>query len=359
MASSRQTPPISLLKPPKHADEPFQETSVPIQIDETNSSQTDSLETSTSDTESDSEVHELSASERNPWKNGLEWPATIWIGLIHLGALAAPFCFSWQGLGIAVFLSWVTGSLGICLGFHRMLTHSSFETYRPVRWFFTTMGTLAGEGPPIMWVAAHRKHHLHSDQDEDPHTPMHGGWWSHVLWMLPKHETRYWSEMYRRFAPDMMSDRYIRFLNRTFLWWHVGIGITLFTVGWLGWDLRMGFSFLVYGLFVRAVYVLHITWFVNSASHMWGYQTYQTDDNSRNLWWVGLVAFGEGWHNNHHADQRRARHGHRWWELDVTFAVIWAMERCGLVWNVVRIPSDRAVASQLSNKNSEKSRIAS
>ncbi len=297
------------------------------------------------------ETHEVSPARVNPWKNGLEWPAVLWIGIIHLGALAAPFCFSWQGLAIAIVLSWVMGSLGICIGFHRMLTHGSFETSRPMRWIFATFGTLAGEGPPIMWVATHRKHHLHSDQDEDPHTPHHGGWWSHVLWMLPKHKTRYWSDLYRRFAPDMMSDRYLRFLNRTFLWWHFGLGVTLFTIGTLGWDWKMGLSFLVYGLFVRAVYVLHVTWFVNSASHIWGYQSYQTDDNSRNLWWVGLLAFGEGWHNNHHADQRRARHGQRWWEVDVSFITIWLLERCGLVWNVVREPSERANASLLKPKN--------
>ncbi|MCA9071717.1 MAG: fatty acid desaturase, partial [Planctomycetaceae bacterium] len=166
MASSSQTPPISLPK-----DSPQSTTSIPPQTDGANGELNGKSQPGDTESEAISEVHEMSPTERNPWKNGLEWPATIWIGLIHVGALAAPFCFSWQGLGIAVVLSWVMGSLGICLGFHRMLTHSSFETYRPVRWFFATMGTLAGEGPPIMWVAAHRKHHLHSDQDEDPHTP--------------------------------------------------------------------------------------------------------------------------------------------------------------------------------------------
>ncbi len=292
------------------------------------------------------ETHAFAFAETNRWKDGLEWPATIWLAFVHLGALAAPFCFSWQGLGVAAVLSWTMGSLGICLGFHRMLTHGSFETYAPVRWFFATLGTLAGEGPPIMWVAAHRKHHLHSDQDEDPHTPMHGGWWSHVLWMLPKHETRYWSELYRRFAPDMLSDRYIRFLNRNFLWLQLVMAFSLFTAGWAVGDVRMGFSFLVYGLFVRSVYVLHVTWFVNSASHIWGYQNYQTDDNSRNNWWVGLLAFGEGWHNNHHADQRRARHGHRWWEFDVTYMTVWLLERTGLAWNVVKKPSVRAIGAE-------------
>jgi stearoyl-CoA desaturase (delta-9 desaturase) len=131
----------------------------------------------------------------------------------------------------------------------------------------------------------------------------------------------------------------MRMLNRTFLLWHLGLGVILFCLGWLPWDPYTGASFVVYGMFVRLVYVLHITWLVNSASHMWGYRNYETRDDSRNLWWVGLLAFGEGWHNNHHAWQRAARHGHRWWELDVTYMTIAIMRRLGLAWNVVPIPT--------------------
>jgi stearoyl-CoA desaturase (delta-9 desaturase) len=325
------------------------ESSLPLQIDDSEQISAD-VSFETTESEDAQNTRNAPSLETDRWKNGLEWPATIWLAFVHLGALAAPFCFTWEGLGVAVVLSWAMGSLGICIGFHRLLTHGSFETYRPLRWFFSTLGTLAGEGPPIMWVAAHRKHHVHSDQDEDPHTPNHGGWWSHVLWMLPKHETRYWSEMYRRYAPDMMSDRFVRFLNRNFLWLQVAMGLTLFTAGWLIGGVPMGVSLLVYGLFVRSVYVLHITWFVNSASHIWGYQNYETDDNSRNNWWVGLLAFGEGWHNNHHADQRRARHGHRWWELDMSYLVVWSLERCGLAWNVVKKPSVRAATAVRENQ---------
>jgi fatty-acid desaturase len=280
--------------------------------------------------------------EGSHWQHGLEWPAAIWLGFLHLGALAAPFCFTWNGLFLAIGLSWVTGSLGICLGFHRMLTHASFTTYRPLRGLFALMGTLAGEGPPIMWVSAHRKHHRFSDQEHDPHSPRDGGWWSHMLWMLPHYGSQHWAQLYRNYAPDLLKDPFIRLLDRTFLWWHLLLGTILFSLGWGLQDLRTGISFVVYGMFVRLVYVLHVTWAVNSASHIWGYRNYETRDNSRNLWWVGLLAYGEGWHNNHHAFQRVAQHGHRWWELDVTYWTVALLERTGLAWNVVRKPSMRS-----------------
>ena len=271
------------------------------------------------------------------WKNGLEWPAVLWIGGLHVGALAAPFCFSWQGLGAFLVLSWITGGLGVCLGFHRLLTHSSFETYRPIRRMFALFGTLAGEGPPIMWVAAHRKHHRFSDQEEDPHSPRHGTWWSHMLWMMPRKGSKHWADLYRTYAPDLLRDPFLQLLNRTFLWWHLGLGICLFLIGYLAWGPYIGLSMVVYGMFLRLIYVLHVTWAVNSASHIWGYRNYETRDDSRNLWWVGLLAFGEGWHNNHHAYQRLARHGHKWWELDVTYWVVLVMERLGLAWNIARL----------------------
>jgi len=274
----------------------------------------------------------------NKWARGLEWPAVIWIGFLHVGMLLAPFYFTWTGLAIAAVLAWVTGSLGICLGFHRLLTHSSLETYRPLRWMFALFGTLAGEGPPIMWVAAHRKHHQFSDQEHDPHSPRDGAWWSHMNWMFPRYGATHWATLYRQYAPDLLKDRSLRLLDRTFLWWHLGLAVILFSAGWMIWDLNTGISFIAWGMFVRLVYMLHVTWAVNSASHMWGYKTYPTRDNSRNLWWVGLLAWGEGWHNNHHAFQSVAAHGHQWWEIDTTYMVIALMKRTGLAWNVVKKP---------------------
>lgn len=270
------------------------------------------------------------------WSKGLDWRTVLWATAIHAGALAAPFCFTWKALLLTLALGYLTGGLGICLGYHRLLTHGSFRTYRPVRWLLAWLGSLAGEGPPIFWVGMHRKHHQYSDQPGDPHSPHEGPWWSHMLWLFPRPDWHAWHASLARYAPDMLKEPFMRMLDRTFLAWHLALGGALFALGWLGWDLATGVSFLVWGMFVRMVYVLHVTWLVNSASHIWGYRNYETPDNSRNLWWVGLLAYGEGWHNNHHAFQRGARHGRRWWEIDLTYAVILVLERLGLAWNVVR-----------------------
>ncbi len=271
------------------------------------------------------------------WMHGVNWPVFGWIAFLHAGALAAPFFFTWKSVLLFVGLAWFSGGVGITLGYHRLLTHGSFQTYRWVRRFCGVAGTLAGEGPPLMWVATHREHHALSDQEGDPHSPRDGYLWSHVVWLFPAHEKGHQEQLYQRYAPDLLKDPFMRFLDRTFLLWHWALGFGLFFAGWIGWDLYTAWSFVFWGIFLRLVVVLHVTWFVNSATHIWGYRNYETSDNSRNLWWVALLSFGEGWHNNHHAHQRSARHGHRWWELDPTFGMIRLMERVGLAWKVADV----------------------
>ncbi|MFZ5828901.1 MAG: acyl-CoA desaturase [Planctomycetota bacterium] len=278
-------------------------------------------------------VHET-REKPNRWSNGVHWYVLLWIAAIHLGALAAPFCFTWVGLASVFVLGWITGGLGICLGYHRLLAHSSFHTYPWMRRLFATLGTLAGEGPPITWVSVHRKHHQFSDKEGDPHSPRDGAWWSHMFWLFPRPNDEEFRHTRDRYAKDLQKDPYMRFLDGSFLFWHIGLGLVLLAAGWWIWDLRTGISLVVYGMFVRLVYVLHITWLVNSASHMWGYRNYETRDDSRNLWWVGLLAYGEGWHNNHHAFPGRARHGHRWWEFDITYLTIRLLKYTGLAWRV-------------------------
>ena len=266
---------------------------------------------------------------------GLDLPIVAWLAVAHLGVLAAPFFFSWQGLAVAVALYWLTGSVGICLGFHRLLTHRSFKTSPVMRWLISFVGGLAGEGPAIHWVANHRKHHAHSDQPGDPHTPHDGAWWSHAFWMIWKRDSADYAAYNQRWAPDLTADPVLRFLDRTFILWHLVMGLCLFGLGYLMGGTYLAWSFVVWGMFVRTTFVLHATWLVNSASHMWGYRTYLSNDDSRNNWWVALLTFGEGWHNNHHAFPTMARAGHRWWEIDTTFWVIRGLEKCGLVWDVV------------------------
>ncbi|HEX4128812.1 MAG TPA: fatty acid desaturase [Pirellulales bacterium] len=271
----------------------------------------------------------------NRWDNGLDWPVVVWIAVCHIGALAAPFYFTWKALGLFAVLSWFTGCVGVTLGYHRQLTHGSFNTYKPIRWLLAFIGGLSGEGSAITWVANHRKHHAFSDKEGDPHSPRDGGWWSHMLWFMPDWGRKHHDELTARYAPDLVKDPVMRTLHTLFLPLHVGTAVLLYAIGYFGWDNYTGISFVAWGMFVRLLYVLHITWFVNSATHLWGYRNYETSDDSRNLWWVGLLAFGEGWHNNHHAYQRMAKHGHKWWEFDLTYLHILAMENLGLAWDVV------------------------
>ena len=267
--------------------------------------------------------------------DGANWPVAGWLVFLHVGALAAPFFFSWQGLVLVFVLHWLSGGIGVCLGFHRLLTHSGFDTYKPVRYLLTLFGQMAGEGTAIDWVANHRKHHAHSDQEGDPHSPRDGSWWSHMFWLAYMTHGRDYKAHIDRWAPDLAKDPVIRWIGASFLPMQFLLGGLLAAAGyWVGgW--YMATSFVVWGLFLRLVLVMHSTWFVNSASHMFGYRNYETTDDSRNCWWVAVITYGEGWHNNHHAYPRMAKHGHRWWEIDVTFMTIRLMRAVGLAWNVV------------------------
>jgi fatty-acid desaturase len=274
------------------------------------------------------------APEQEPPRR-FNWPNLIWLTIVHTGCLAAPFFFTWEAVALTLALHWLTGGIGICLGFHRQLTHMSFTTYRPVRWLLAFMGGLAGEGAATDWVANHRKHHAHSDQEGDPHSPHDGPWWSHLFWLAFWRGPQHHAEHIRHWAPDIAKDPVLRWIGYMFLPSHFALTGLLAAAGYAYGGSFMATSFVVWGVFVRLVFVLHSTWFVNSASHMWGYKNYETTDDSRNNWWVALITYGEGWHNNHHAYPRMAPHGHRWWEIDVTFLTIRLMQLCGLAWDVV------------------------
>jgi stearoyl-CoA desaturase (delta-9 desaturase) len=274
------------------------------------------------------------ARERIRLGNASLW-AIGWLAFAHLAVLAAPFTFTWTGLAVMIGLHWLTGSLGICLGYHRLLTHTGMKTHNWVRYVFATIGTIAGEGSPLDWVADHRKHHACSDQEGDPHSPNDGGIWSHIFWLAYHTHNGDRKAYLQRWVPDLYKERGMRVLDILFLPIHIAVGFTLFGIGYWAGGIELGTSLVVWGMFVRLVGVLHATWLVNSASHMWGYRNYETTDDSRNNWLVAIVAYGEGWHNNHHAYPRMAKHGHKWWEFDITWQAIRLLRATGLVWDVV------------------------
>jgi len=268
----------------------------------------------------------------------IDWVVLAWIGAMHVGCLAAPFFFSWQAVVVLLVMHWATASIGICLTYHRCLSHRSLKLRAPARFFTTLCAVLSGEGSPLMWCATHRVHHARSDHEGDPHSPNDGTWWSHLIWTFLVHSKEERRYLYERYTPDLLKDRILVFFDRTYGLWLFGSGIVLYAVG--------GWSFLLWGLCVRMVLVYHGTWFVNSATHIWGYRNYETTDRSRNLWWVAIWAYGEGWHNNHHAHPRLARAGHKWWEFDMTFYAIRVLQFLGLAYDVDdRIPKTRQAAA--------------
>jgi fatty-acid desaturase len=271
------------------------------------------------------QIYDSFAPSNLTWKQ-VDWIVVLWIGAMHVGALAAPFFFTWPALAVCIGLHWMTGSLGICMSYHRFLSHKSMKLRAPARFFGLLCGALSGEGSPLTWAATHRLHHMRSDQEGDPHSPLDGPWWSHMNWLWVYRTPEQRDRLFKRFAPDLMHDRMMLFFEKTYGLWLIASGIGLYAWG--------GLPFLVWGLCVRMVFMYHSTWFVNSATHLWGYRNYETKDESRNLWWVAVLAYGEGWHNNHHAHPHTARAGHRWWELDPTFWAIRTLQLVGLAYNV-------------------------
>lgn len=255
--------------------------------------------------------------------------------VIHLVGLGAPFLFpSWAGVILCIALWQCTGTLGITIGFHRLLTHRSFETKPWLRNILAFIGTLAWEGSALKWVADHRVHHRHSDKEGDPHSPKDSFWYGHDLWIFETWPSYLMGKYIKDNAPDLWGDPCLRFMHHHYLKLNLASLAVIALAGFLygGWYYAL--SFATFGFFTRIVLVWHFTWLVNSASHRWGYRNYETPDNSRNNWGVALVTNGEGWHNNHHKSQQLAVHGHRPWEIDVTYRIILLMRYCKLVWNV-------------------------
>lgn len=291
-------------------------------------------------------------------------------GLIHtmsrtekvanLGAVVLPFIAAlaavvllWNRLVTATDLAILAGmylltASGITVGYHRLLTHRSFQAHRPTQYTLAVLGSMAVQGPVIAWVADHRKHHAHTDREGDPHSPhvghgdgvagvLRGLLHAHVGWLLSEQGRADW----KRYAPDLYEDPGMRMINRRF------VPLTLLSlllpalIGLaLGGPLGAATG-LLWGGLVRVFLVHHVTWSVNSVCHFLGSRRFETEDYSTNVFWLALPSLGESWHHNHHAFPRSAEHGLRWYEIDPSSLLIRALERVGLAWNVVRIPRER------------------
>ena len=273
------------------------------------------------------------------------------IGIVgtHVLALAAfvPWLFSWTGVALVVAGMYVFGMAGVTLGYHRLLTHRGFTCPLWLERTFATLGVCCLQDTPARWVAIHRLHHQHSDKQPDPHSPLVNFFWGHVGWVLVEHHEHSKVTVFERYARDLLRDPYYLWLERRLNWLRVYVAHTLvFFLAGLAWGwgttgeylagLQFGLSLLLWGVVVRTVVVWHCTWSVNSLSHIWGYRNHETGDQSRNNWLVALMTSGEGWHNNHHAEQRCAAAGHKWWEFDVTWGFIRLLETVGLAKNVIR-----------------------
>ena len=255
----------------------------------------------------------------------------------------------WHDLAVLALMYVITG-LGITVGYHRMLTHRSFQTYKPLEYLWAFLGSMAVQGPVIAWVADHRKHHAHTDAEGDPHSPhvghgdgflgaLHGLWYAHMGWLFDAHG-RADGEKYAR---DLVEDRGMTLMSRQFLS-IVLIGLLIPAgLGYLltGGTLKGAITGLIWGGLVRIFMLHHVTWSINSVCHFFGRRRFDVEDHSTNVFWLALPSFGESWHHNHHAFPRSAVHGLKWWEVDTSAMVIRAMKRLHLAWNVVEITPER------------------
>ncbi|TVQ76047.1 MAG: acyl-CoA desaturase [Phycisphaeraceae bacterium] len=272
------------------------------------------------------------------------------IGLAAAIVLVWPLGFSWVYLAL-LFVMYILTGLGITVGYHRLFTHKSFETSRPMTFIIGVLGSMAAEGPILEWVAMHRAHHQHSDTEHDPHSPhshgsgiigiIRGFFHAHIGWMWHAQKPDI-----NRYAPDLAKDPVVRAVSKSFLLW-VFLGLLIPAVvaaliTWSWWGLLLG---LIWGGLARIFLVHHVTWSINSVCHIWGTRPFDSHDESRNNVICGVLGFGEGWHNNHHAFPTSARHGLRWWEIDTSYLVIRAMGALGLARNI-RVPAPERIAAK-------------
>lgn len=285
-------------------------------------------------------------------KTRILWVYAIPIALMHVLALTAlvPWLFSWTGLVVMIVGVHVFGQ-GINIGYHRLLAHRSFQTSRWVERFFVLLALCCMEDTPARWVANHRFHHKYSDTEPDPHSPLVSFLWSHIGWLMFYNAEMHNIAAYQKYVPDLIRELFYFRLEKqpwlafavylihaaVFLVVGAVIGYVTAAPGVSPWmaALQFGLSMLVWGVIVRTVVVWHITWSVNSLTHLMGYRNYETGEHSTNNWLVAILTVGEGWHNNHHHDPASASNQHRWWEIDISYYEIKLLEWLGLAQRVL------------------------
>lgn len=251
----------------------------------------------------------------------INWRDLFIITSFHILLIPAFFYFSWTNLAIMLVGNWVVGSLGVGLGYHRLLTHRSFKAPKWLEYTLTIFGTMALQNEPYKWVATHRIHHQFTEMEGDPHSTRPGFWWAHMMWIFKGTAQDHDEVTFKKYVPDLLKDKGQVLIAKFFYVPIILSAILLFAVG--------GWGAVLWGVVVRCIFGWHSTWFVNSLSHMFGKRRFETTDDSTNNWFVAILTFGEGWHNNHHAQPTSARHGLAWYEFDMNWITIRIFEKLG------------------------------
>ncbi|MBC7798679.1 MAG: fatty acid desaturase [Pyrinomonadaceae bacterium] len=259
--------------------------------------------------------------EVKPQTEKINWDTLTFLASFHVLSIPAFFMFSWQNLAALLIVNWISGSLGVGLGYHRLLTHRSFKAPKWLEYSLTVLGNLSMQGEPYKWVTTHRIHHQHTETDKDPHSTRPGAYWAHVGWVLYGTAQDHEPAVMKRYSPDLLKDNVHAWIARFYYVPLIASGVILFFIG--------GWSMVFWGLFLRVVFGWHSTWFVNSITQLWGKRRYETTDDSTNNFWIAILTFGEGWHNNHHAHPSSAQHGLAWYEFDQNWLTIKLFEKLG------------------------------
>jgi stearoyl-CoA desaturase (delta-9 desaturase) len=254
-------------------------------------------------------------------RTGINWKNVAIIVSFHLLAIPALFTFSWQNVAALLIGNWIVGSLGVGLGWHRLLTHRGFKAPKWLEYTLSIFATMSIQDPPNNWITTHRMHHAFTDTEKDPHSIRPGFWWAQMGWIVWGTAQDHDHATLKRYVPDLLKDKWHTAISRYFYVPIIVSAVILFAIG--------GWTMVIWGVFARVVWGWHTTWFVNSLAHIYGPRPFDTGDNSTNNWFVAVLTFGEGWHNNHHMSPTSARHGIEWYQFDMNWIAIRIFEKLG------------------------------